>query len=53
LPGYQYNRHFGGVFYIFMRGVNRNRGPDYGIFYDLPDPSLMTKLSTNLLAVKS
>jgi exodeoxyribonuclease V beta subunit len=53
LPGYQYDRHFGGVFYIFMRGVNRNRGPDYGIFYDLPDPSLMTKLSTNLLAVKS
>ena len=53
LPGYLYDNHFGGMFYIFLRGVDRHRGPDYGIFYDLPDSSLITRLSTNLLAVKS
>jgi exodeoxyribonuclease V beta subunit len=53
LPGYLYDRHFGGMFYIFLRGVDRHRGPGYGIFYDLPDSSLITRLSTNLLAVKS
>jgi exodeoxyribonuclease V beta subunit len=53
LPGYLYDRHFGGMFYIFLRGVDLHRGPGYGIFYDLPDSSLITRLSTNLLAVKS
>ena len=49
LPGYQYETHFGGVFYIFLRGIDRGCGPDYGIFYDLPDSLLMNRLTAALL----
>ncbi len=35
MPGYAYDRHFGGVFYIFLRGIDPAR-PDCGSFYDRP-----------------
>lgn len=35
LPGYQYKQHFGGVLYLFVRGMKR--GSDNGTFYDKPD----------------
>jgi exodeoxyribonuclease V beta subunit len=50
LPGYRYETHFGGVFYVFLRGVQKDLGPDHGIFYDLPDPSMMDDLSETLVA---
>ncbi len=50
LPGYQYESHFGGVFYLFLRGVNKNLGPGYGIYHDLPDPSTIEMLNTQFLA---
>jgi len=49
LPGYQYETHFGGVFYIFLRGVNRRHAPGCGIFYDLPDSLLINRLAAALL----
>jgi len=49
LPGYRYESHFGGVFYIFLRGVNQERGPDYGIYHDLPAVSTVEMLRTRLL----
>ncbi|MCP4666078.1 MAG: exodeoxyribonuclease V subunit beta [Deltaproteobacteria bacterium] len=49
LPGYQYERHFGGVFYVFLRGVDPRMGPDYGIFRDLPSPQLMDRLRDGLI----
>ena len=33
LPGYDYHRHFGGVFYMFIRGIQPG---ETGIFYDRP-----------------
>lgn len=45
---YSYEKHFGGVFYIFVRGVDASRGCEYGIFYDKPDAALISKLD-NLL----
>ncbi|MBQ6668430.1 MAG: PD-(D/E)XK nuclease family protein, partial [Deltaproteobacteria bacterium] len=33
LPGYDYHRHFGGVFYMFIRGIQPR---ETGIFYDRP-----------------
>jgi exodeoxyribonuclease V beta subunit len=50
IPGYEYAAHFGGVFYIFLRGVNQKFGPGYGIYYDLPDTSLIEKLNEKFVA---
>lgn len=52
-PDYLYESHFGGVFYVFLRGVDRNLGPDYGIFHDLPSFSRIEQLETNLIAGKA
>ena len=48
-PGYRYERDFGGVFYIFLRGVDVSRGSRYGIFYDLPSPNLIHALGKTLV----
>jgi len=48
LKDYQYERHFGGVFYVFLRGVNLQHGPEYGIYQDLPSGSLVRQLSDSL-----
>lgn len=49
LPGYSYDANFGGVFYIFLRGVDRNHGPEYGIFHDRPHPDLIAAMSAALV----
>ncbi len=43
LPGYDYDRHFGGAFYLFVRGVDP-KSPGCGVFHDRPDRALMEKL---------
>jgi exodeoxyribonuclease V beta subunit len=48
-PDFRYVNDFGGVFYIFIRGVNKTRGPEFGIFYDLPDSDLMHDLGKALI----
>ena len=50
LPEYRYETHFGGVFYIFLRGVQQKMGPGHGIFYDLPEHSMMESFTETLLA---
>ena len=50
LPEYSYETHFGGVFYIFLRGVQKNLGPDHGIFFDLPGASMMKNFAEMLVA---
>jgi len=49
MPGYQYESHFGGVFYVYLRGVNQNLGPGYGIYADLPDLSTINVLASQFL----
>ncbi|MBW1909949.1 MAG: exodeoxyribonuclease V subunit beta [Deltaproteobacteria bacterium] len=49
LPGYCYEDHFGGVFYVFLRGVDPEKGSDYGIYRDLPSPELIGALREALL----
>ena len=49
LPGYNYETHFGGIFYLFMRGVDPERGPVYGIFKDRPEQKFIDLLSDNLI----
>jgi exodeoxyribonuclease V beta subunit len=50
LPGFDYATHFGGVFYVFLRGIDHRLGADYGIFHGLPTLSLMDSLRANLIA---
>ena len=49
LPGYGYESHFGGVFYVFLRGVNKDLGPEFGIYHDLPALATIEILRTKLL----
>ena len=41
---YAYERHFGGVFYLFLRGMDPVLGADCGIFHDRPAPELVAAL---------
>ncbi len=49
LPGYAYERDFGGAFYIFLRGIDVTKGPGYGIFEDRPDIRLVDALGKALI----
>jgi len=50
LPGYRYDRHFGGVYYIFLRGVNPEIDPECGIYRDRPPASLIEALREALIS---
>ena len=41
VPDYLYEQHFGGVYYLFLRGI---QGPTNGIFHSVPDPGLVKDL---------
>jgi len=41
--GYRYDLHFGGVMYLFVRGMNPDR-PGSGVFYDRPDQDRLMQL---------
>ena len=43
LANYDFNRHFGGVFYLFLRGID-GRSPR-GVFHDAPSKDLVEALS--------
>jgi exodeoxyribonuclease V beta subunit len=42
---YEYARHFGGVFYLFLRGMSPERGPRTGVFFDRPEEPFLDGLS--------
>jgi len=46
--GYEYSRHFGGVHYIFLRGV-APRYPGNGIYEDKPDQNFLAALDRLLI----
>jgi exodeoxyribonuclease V beta subunit len=49
---YEYAQHFGGVYYMFVRGIDPQHGPAYGIYYDRPAYELITSLSNYLTSRK-
>ena len=48
-PGYDYEKDFGGVLYLFIRGINPQNAPEYGVFYDCPNPELVHMLGDCLM----
>jgi exodeoxyribonuclease V beta subunit len=45
LPGYDYERDFGGVFYLFIKGMHPDSGPECGVYADLPPLARIEQLS--------
>lgn len=48
LPGYDYDKHFGGAFYLYMRGMHPQQ-PGKGVFFHQPTKQAIDKLSSYFL----
>ena len=48
-PDFIYASDFGGVFYLFVRGIDSHLGPEYGVYFDLPKPSIINALGKALI----
>jgi len=48
LPNYNYEQHFGGVYYLFLRGMTPETGADFGVYRDMPELELIDQLSVYL-----
>jgi exodeoxyribonuclease V beta subunit len=48
-PDFSYASGFGGVFYLFVRGIESGLGPEYGVFFDLPKLSVINALGKVLI----
>jgi exodeoxyribonuclease V beta subunit len=46
IADFDYKKHFGGVFYLFLRGVRKNKSS--GVFYHLPEEELINKIDAVL-----
>ena len=44
LPEYDYDKNFGGVYYLFLRGMDQEYGADRGVYYDRPESTLIDRL---------
>ncbi|MFO1418446.1 MAG: exodeoxyribonuclease V subunit beta [Methylotetracoccus sp.] len=44
VPRYRYREHFGGVFYLFIRGMRSEGGGDSGVFFERPDEADIARL---------
>jgi len=51
--GYDYERHFGGVLYVFLRGVDPESGGESGIFRDVPPAGMVRELTELLVEAET
>ena len=49
LPDYRYSKHFGGVFYVFVRGVDPERGSNFGVYRAKPAEDLIEAMSREVI----
>ncbi len=49
VSNYRYEKHFGGVFYLFLRGIDPEKGSAFGIYHTRPSEKLIHGLSQNLI----
>jgi exodeoxyribonuclease V beta subunit len=45
VPDYDYERHFGGVYYLYVRGMSPDHAPGTGVFFDRPPRVLIDALA--------
>ena len=48
-PAFDFDENFGGVFYVFLRGIDPQEGPNYGIYFDRPELKLIEALERCLV----
>ncbi len=53
LPGYRYTEHFGGAFYLFLRGINPGEEKGFGIYSETPPEGLIEGLSQSLIGAEA
>ena len=46
IPDYDYDRHFGGVYYLFLRGMYADDDQQKGIYFHRPDAAVLQELNT-------
>ncbi|RMG58498.1 MAG: hypothetical protein D6717_02845 [Gammaproteobacteria bacterium] len=51
LPDYDYERDFGGVYYLFLRAMTPEHGPRYGVFFDRPEQALIERMDHDIIGV--
>jgi exodeoxyribonuclease V beta subunit len=49
VKGYDYATRFGGVIYVFLRGVSAPKGEKFGYFRDLPPVAMIDELTKSLM----
>jgi exodeoxyribonuclease V beta subunit len=49
VPNYSYERHFGGVFYLFVRGMHVERGPEFGVYHRKPSAAWVHEACSTLI----
>lgn len=49
VKNYDYATHFGGVIYVFLRGVSFERGEEFGYFRDIPPVEMIDELTRILM----
>ncbi|MDJ0810780.1 MAG: exodeoxyribonuclease V subunit beta [Desulfobacterales bacterium] len=49
LPGYAYEKDFGGVYYLFIRGMRPENEAGCGVYFDRPHPGLIAALHRLLI----
>jgi len=49
VPDYKYENHFGGVFYLFVRGIDMERGPEFGIYHAKPSSEWVHEACSTLV----
>ena len=52
IPNYDYQSHFGGVFYLFLRGIGGRTSDDCGVFFDKPQGRLISDLEALLIGME-
>ena len=45
LADYDYDRDFGGIYYLFLRGMAEAHPPGCGVFFDRPDAATVRRVS--------
>lgn len=50
LATYDYERHFGGVYYLFLRGMRPETGEQCGVYFDRPDLALVEGLDRQVFS---
>lgn len=44
IKNYSYENNFGGVYYLFLRGINSNMEENNGVYFDRPDIAVLNEL---------